>query len=182
MPISQNRMIALINSGLDYKAAYESTRAAIEQHFAAANEEEEDWAIALHTVWEHTKPSIVVQSTNSAVVLAVECQHFKQFRNRNNYAAKEARKYRDKLAARVASEAAGITPNEGPAQLNTPAAKAAQRASIQAKRKLNHGFAQSTDEDQVQADSDLALGETDKASVLGFFDGLDENGNKINRD
>ena len=195
MPITQDRMIALINSGLDYKQAYESARASIEQHFSAANAGEEDWIIALHTVWERTKPSVVLQSTNSAVVLAVEHQHFKYFRNRNNYAAKEAKKYRDRLAARVASADITTIPAQPPAQLNTPAAIAARKAAhtaTTAQPEPVHapkGFNQSSDSVQINPDSELDFGpaavqptQSVAPAVKGFFDQLDENGNRRSPD
>jgi hypothetical protein len=101
MPITQSRMIALINAGRDYKQAFENARQSIEVHMKAAQDKEESWEEALTHIWSFTLPKLLVTNMNSAAVLEVEYSHFRSFQNKNNRAAKAARRRRDGMTAQA---------------------------------------------------------------------------------
>lgn len=171
MPITQSRMIALVNAGRDYKQAYESTRAAIETHFTAANNSEEDWAVALHRVWEHTKPSIVVQNLNSAAILEVEHSYFHHFRKRNDNAAARALRKRRKLLVDVMSQPEAEPTKRLP---QTTAPKHTIRPEEPNYKREPLPTLPNTDGEQIQSDSSLDFNlaeaaEPETADVINKF-------------
>lgn len=165
MPITQDRMIAIVNAGRDYKQAYESTRAAIEHHFNAVLSNNEEPAIALEAIFQHTKPAIVLQNiSNSAAILEVEHAYFRHFRKRNdNAAARALRKRRSLLTGLMTQPSA--EPTQQLPQSTAP--KQTIRPTI-----TNIA---NTDEEQVQSDTELILDDESKSSILDFINKQDDN-------
>lgn len=189
MPITQDRMIALINAARDYKQAYESTRASIETHFTAANIGQTDWTQALHAVWERTKPSVVLQNYKSSEIIAVEHSHFVSHRGRNNRAAKSARKHRKSLVKGVSNQPMSTeSVRDVPEQLkpyqfepsdysvNAYGAVTEEAQAIAKHKDKNHYTmtgsegtsitVENTDDQQIQSDSDLEFGGDDEPATI----------------
>lgn len=160
MPITQDRMIALINAGRDYKQAYESTRAAIELHFTAVQTSQEEPGPALEAIFQHTKPATVLTNiSNSASILEVEHSYFHHFRKRNdNAAARALRKRRSLLTGLMAKPSA--EPTQQLPQSTAP--KQTIRPTI--------ANITNSDSDQVQSDTDINLTDETQDEINKFLE------------
>ena len=193
MPITQERILSLLAAAVDYQQALErywiiaqSTRQRVGAGQLTPQQGFDLLAIETRPEW------LLQHSYDSPAVIKLEQLHFKREAKRNTRKAAKARENRDAdkrgeprpdrgNGREYGILGAGRTVLEKNLQL-APDPNILLRAAqaTQSKPKPNYS---NTDADQISADTELDFGTPPVApAVKGFFDQLDENGNRRSPD